>query len=231
MADRPILVVCDSRGRTLEPEILKTFIHLDVKVIWQPGLTLLATFQFAKEYILSLKPKIIYILTGICDLTQVYSHSPRMVILRNVTTQETVYSYMQKVDLVHSQIFSLKRFLGYGPMIVFPTQTGADMGWYSHYPGDRVHPQQLILDESISIINRNITTQNNSMRVFTPFLASPVHTRCRGKVRTMYNKLSDGCHLTQELSNLWAIKLYENSLKNANKYDQYNLTNHLYSGH
>lgn len=159
MADKPILVVCDSRGRTLEPEILATFVHLDVKVIWQPGLSLLATFQFAKEHILNLKPKIVFILTGVCDITQVYSHDPRLVLLRNTTIQETVYSYMQKVDFVHSQIFSLKRKLGHGPMIVFPTQTGVDMGRYSHYPDDRIHPQQRVLDDSISIINRNYYTK------------------------------------------------------------------------
>lgn len=231
MADRPILVICDSRGRTLEPEILETFVHLDVEVAWQPGLTLLGTFQFARERILSLKPKIIFILTGICDITQVYSHNPRLVLLRNTTSEETVYSYMQKVDFVHSQIFSMKRLLGHGPMIVFPTQTGIDMGKYSHYPEDLIHPHQATLNKAINTINRNITIQNSSMRVFTPFLASSVHTRCRGKVRTVYSKLADGCHLTENLSKEWAIKLYENSLRNASRYDQYNLTNHLYAGH
>lgn len=231
MADRPILVICDSRGRTLESEILETFVHLEVVVKWQPRLTLLGTFQFAREWILSLKPKIIFVLTGICDITQIYSHNPRLVLLRNVTSEETVYSYMQKVDFVHSQIFSMKRLLGHGPMIVFPTQTGIDMGKYSHYPDDCVHPQQATLDKAINTINRNITTQNNSMRVYTPFLASSVHICCRGKVRTVYRKLADGCHFTERLSKEWAVKLYETSLRNANRYDQYNLTNHLYAGH
>lgn len=83
----------------------------------------------------------------------------------------------------------------------------------------------------INVINRNITTQNNSMTVFTPFLVSPVHSRCRGKVRSMYSKLADECHLTENLSKEWAVRLYENALMNATRYDQYNLTNHLYAGH
>lgn len=128
MADRPILVVCDSRGRTLEPEIMSTFVHLDVKVIWQPGLTLLNTFQFAEEAIFNLKPKIVYILTGLCDITYIFSRNPRMVLLRNGTVQETVYSYMQKVDFVHSQIFSLKRRLNHGPMIISPPKQGLILG-------------------------------------------------------------------------------------------------------
>lgn len=177
------------------------------------------------------RPKLIYILTGICDITMLLSHNPRQVLLRNPTVSETVYSYLHKVDFVHSQIFAMKTWLGYGPMIIFPTQTGVDMARYSLFPDNLIHPHQRILDEAINVINHNITTQNASMRVLTPFLANSVHTRCRGRFRTTYDKLSDGCHLSNTLSNSWANRLYENSLMNANNFNSYNLTNHLYAGH
>lgn len=230
MADSPVLTVCDSRGRTLEPFIKEIFFHLEVKVIWEPGLSLMNTFYAAQDSILKYRPKLIHILTGICDVTMLLAHNPRQVVLQNLTTAETVYSYMQKIDTVHSQIFSMKATLGYGPMIIFPTLTGVDMARYSSFPANLSHPQQRVLDEAIVIINRNITTQNASMRILTPFLACPVHTRCRGRVRTMYNKLSDGCHLSTELSRRWATKIYENSLLNTSRYDHYNLANHLYGG-
>lgn len=231
MADSPVLIVCDSRGRTLEPILKEVFVHLDVVVIWESGLTLMNTFKAAEYSILKHHPKLIYILTGICDITMLLAHNPRQVVLRNLTIAETVYSYIQKVDFVHSQIFSMKASLGYGPMVIFPTQTGVDMARYSSFPGNLYHPQQRTLNEAIATINRTITTQNASMNVLTPFLACPVHTRCRGRVRTMYSKLSDGCHLTTELSRLWASKIYENSLLNADRFDHYNLTNHLYAWH
>lgn len=231
MADRTILVICDSRGRTLEPCLLSAFIHLDVKVIWKPGLSLMNTFNFTENTILRLRPKLIYVLTGICDITLLLSHNPRQVLLRNSTVAGTVNSYLQKLDYVHSQIFSMKSELGYTPMIIFPTQTGVDMARYSFFPSNLSHPHQQVLDTAITIINRNITAQNAAMRIRTPFLACPVHTRCRGRVRTMYAKLSDGCHLSYYLSSLWACKIYENSLINANAYDHYNLTNYLYAGH
>lgn len=68
------------------------------------------------------------------------------------------------------------------------------------------------------------------MRISTPFLSAPVHVRCRGKVRNIYSKLSDGCHLTPALREAWATKLYENSLINLQKYDSYALTNHVVAG-
>lgn len=41
---------------------------------------------------------------------------------------------MTKVDLVYSQIYSLRNQIGVGPMIIFPTQTGMDIARYSDFP-------------------------------------------------------------------------------------------------
>lgn len=230
MADKPILIIMDSRGRDIDYYIDKAFVHLDAVLIWRGGLSLFETYNFAHETILYYEPKLIYVLTGICDLTELRSYDPRLVLLRYVTPQAAVYSYMAKLDLVHSQIYSLMNGRGVCPMIIFPTQTGMDMGRYSNYPDDLVHPHQRILNQALVTINRNVDRQNNSMNISTPFLASPVHTRCRGRVRHIYGKLSDGCHLTPVLRETWASKLYENSLLNTQKYDSYVLANHMYAG-
>lgn len=220
----------DSRGRDIAYHIDKAFVHLDAVLIWRGGLSLLDTFDFAHQTIDYYEPKLIYVLTGICDLTILRSHNPRLVLLRYPSIQATVDSYMTRLDYVHSQIFSFTKDKGGCPMIIFPTQTGLDMGRYSNYPEDLVHPHQVRFNHALEIINRNVVHQNNAMHISTPFLASPVHTRCRGRVRHMYGKLSDGCHLTPVLSETWATKLYENSLLNNQKYDSYELVNHMYAG-
>lgn len=230
MADKPILIIMDSRGRDIAYYIDKAFVHLDAVLIWKGGLSLLDTFDFARETICYYKPKLIYVLTGICDLTVLRSYEPRLVLLRYVSTQATVDSYMTRLDHVHSQIYSFMNDKGMNPMIIFPTQTGMDLGRYSGYPEELVHPHQRKLNQALEIINRNVVHQNNSMHISTPFLASPVHTRCRGRVRHMYGKLSDGCHLTATLRDTWATKLYENSLLNTQKYDSYTMVNHMYAG-
>lgn len=208
----------------------RAFACLDVVHVWQGGLTLSNTYTFAREAILHYKPRLIYILTGICDLTEIRSWEPRQVALRYESTQGSVFSYMSRVDLVHSQIYSLKESIGGPPMIIFPTLTGMDMAKYSYFPEDLVHPHQNQLNHVVSTINKQIVTQNNSMHISTPFLSSPVHVRCRGRVRNIYSKLSDGCHLTPRLREVWATKLYENSLANLQKYDLYALTNYVVAG-
>lgn len=69
MADRKILIIGDSRARHMPDFLSREFIHLDYELIWQSGLTLSNTFNFAKSTIMELKPKLIYVLPGVCDLS------------------------------------------------------------------------------------------------------------------------------------------------------------------
>lgn len=64
MADRKILIIGDSRARHLSDYLYREFNHLDYELIWQSGLTLSNTFNFAKSTIMELKPKLIYTSQG-----------------------------------------------------------------------------------------------------------------------------------------------------------------------
>lgn len=81
MADKPILIVADSHGRLLKSEINRTFIHLDAHDVWKSGLRIRHTADYITPIIRELKPKLIYILNGICDLTMVHSYNPWTVAL------------------------------------------------------------------------------------------------------------------------------------------------------
>lgn len=216
MADRKILIIGDSRARHMSSFLSREFIHLDYELIWKSGLTLSNTFNYAKSTIMELKPKLIYVLPGVCDITEIRSYNPRLILLRNPTVMATVYSYVSRVDLLHSMIYSLKPVLHHDPMIIFPTQVGIDLTRYNLFPHDLIHPHQVVLNRAIMDINRYIVGQNNRMHITTPFLAGPIHTRCRGRPRHMYAKLHDGCHPSSQICRVWAEKLYENSLINAN---------------
>lgn len=139
----------------------------------------------------------------------------------------TVYSYVTHMDLLHSMIYSFKSVLCHDPMIIFPTQVGVDLARYNRIPHNLIHPHQMVLNRAILDINRYIIGQNNRLHITTPFLAGPIHTRCRGRPRHMYAKLADGCHPSPQICRIWAEKSYENSLINANKYDSYYLANQL----
>lgn len=223
----PILVIADSRGRYLKRELDRVFIYLDCALIWRPGLKLIDVADFARSTILRIKPKLIYILAGICDVTQVVTRSPWTVAMQYPSVQETVSTYMYHLDACHSEIYSLHRSIGYRQMLVFPTQTGVDLGRYN----GRWTPfncQQPILNAAILAINRHVVALNLATGVRTPFLATPVHPRAKRRNRFTSNKLEDGCHPSRYLAWIWAKKIRENAYRNIDNYEQYALVNSMY---
>lgn len=229
MADRPILIVADSRGHFLGEHLHAKFIHLNYQLVWRNGLSLSQTPQQIIPIIRTTRPKIIILINGICDITYIKTREPWTVALRSRSVTNIVHEYMNRLDYVHSQIYQMSDELGFKPMIIFSTLTGMDMKVYNRYPDNLRSPEQPILDTAVNAINRHIKALNRSMQIATPLLASEVHRRCRGRYRLAGGKLRDGCHPSTELCERWADRLYENALINANRYDNYQLVNSMYN--
>lgn len=223
-----VFIVADSRGRRLKAELDKYFTDTEYRIYWKSGLKLTETYDYVAPIIRNIKPKIILLINGICDLTYVRTREPWTVALRQPDVDHTVYNYMSAMDLAHSQIFSLSDDLGYKPMILFSTVTGIDMTKYNNYPEDLVSPEQRILDRAVLVINRNIIRLHKSMSLYPPILASAVHMRCRKRYRMAKSKLVDGCHPTTELANTWARRIYRNVTLNLEEFDRYTLMNQMY---
>lgn len=120
---------------------------------------------------------------------------------------------MLNLDAAHQSIYLLSHYVGHNLMIIFPTLTGLDIARYStHYPNGLRSPQQITLNMAIININRHITATNRSMDIYTPFLATPVHPRCRR-------------HPTDELCTRWADKLFMNAMR---KVLSFNLINYMH---
>lgn len=223
-----ILIIADSRGRRLGHEIDRAFEYVDCKFIWKSGLTLRGISDFATETVLDFKPHMIYVLVGICDVTYLISRNPWSVALRHPSVQGTVSHYMHGIDRAHQDLYSLHHLIGHQIMVIFPTLTGMDIGRYNAYPRNLVSPQQVTLNRAVININRLVTAMNCSMHIYTPFLATPVHPRCRHHYRFAYARLVDGCHPSDHLCALWADKLYVNALRNVDKYTSFSLVNSMY---
>lgn len=187
------------------------------------------TLAYIEPTLLNVKPKLVYFLNGICDVTYLRSRDPWEVALRHPHVQNSVLNYMITVDQALSQTFSLHTQLGYKPMVLFPTLTGINMSIYNNSPYDQSPEEQPILDEAIHLINTNLIGLHKSMSVHTPLLSSAVHMRCRGKFRMANTKLLDGCHPTQELCCIWAERLYSNAKLNLDQFDTFSLINQIYN--
>lgn len=228
MAQTPILVIADSRGRFLKEQLDCYFESAQYSLYWKKGLRLTNTAELVSPIILSLRPKLIYLLNGICDISYIRTRDPWAVALRSWSENTIVNDYMSALDLTYSQLFSLQNQLGYKPMILPVTQTGLDFAKYNHYPEDLISPEQAILDRALARINRNIIIMHKAVGVVPPILASAVHMRCRGKVRLASAKLEDGCHPTRDLSRVWARRIYNNARLNLDLFDHYTLVNQIY---
>lgn len=228
MSYTPILIVADSRGRLLKEQLDQYFEQSQYSLYWKKGLRLSDTADLVSPIILSLKPKLIYLMNGICDITYIRTREPWTVALRSLNIPTIINNYMSTLDMTYSQIYSLNSRLGYKPMILPVTQTGLDFGRYNNYPDELLSPEQRILDGALDQINRNIITLHKSMGLSPPILASAVHMRCRGKVRFARDKLEDGCHPTKDLCRVWARRLHNNARLNLEAFDHYSLVNQMY---
>lgn len=229
MATR-VLFIADSRGKHLHYELSAYFDRssIDYEFIWRGGLSLEQTPDFARSTILSFRPNIVYILTGICSLTKITSRDPWSAGLRVPSVRGTVSAFFTALDKSYQDIFALSSLVGHPIMIITPTQTGMDFTVYNSYPEDLISPHQRILNASILDINRQIVSLNRSMSIKTPFLGSFIHPRCRHRNRFVYSKLADGCHPSLELCQSWPSKLWHNFRKNSDYYHTYMLINLMY---
>lgn len=228
MSDKPIIIVSDSRGRLLDHELNTALHDFNFYHFWQGGLKLENSFNFVRQHIIDIKPKLIYYLNGICDVTYVRTRNPWSVAMRNISPFVTCDNYMLALDQLHANTFALSEQTGHFLMVIFSSQTGLDIGKYNGYPRELISPEQKPLNKAIYLINHRISQINRSMSVVTPFLSAASHQRCRGKYRFSSDKLWDGCHPTPELCRSWASKLRDNILINFTKYDHYALINQMY---
>lgn len=223
-----ILFIADSRGRFMNYEISKHLHPSYYEFIWRGGLRLEETADFAYSTILRTKPSIVYVLTGICSLTKITDRDPWTASLRIPTVEGTTNLFLEGMDKAYREIFSLSSRVGNPIMVVFPTQTGLNFTAYNSYPDDLRSPHQKILNSAITEINRYIVSMNSAVHIRTPFLAASSHPRCRRRYRSTYTKLTDGCHPSSELCEIWAYKLALNACRNSDYYSTYCLINHMY---
>lgn len=227
---RPVQVflIADSRGRHLKAELDQYFVDIMYQIYWKSGLKLTETFELVAPIVRNIKPKLIYLINGVCDITYIQTRDPWTVAMRQPDVDLTVMNYMSAMDSAHSQFFSMSHELGFKPIILFSTLTGIDITTYNRYPEDYISPEQRILDRAVQVINRNLIMLHRSMYLYPVILASAVHMRCRKKYRMAKSKLVDGCHPTQEVANIWARRLYRNASLNLEEFDKYNLVNQMY---
>ena len=160
-----------------------------------------------------------YWLVYICDIT-IRDKKTKITTLRSTDSHTT----LQNVDILAKSLLACIEDICPSLKTVLCPIIGIDLNRYNHQQGDytlfgNVHPQQKLLNDVVVEINRLVTSINERNRVVTPWLAREVHHRCKGRYRHYYQKLADGCHLTDDLRVTWSQLLIEAVDKNCGSKD------------
>lgn len=180
MSSRPVLFVADSRGRELKVELDKFFHEDQYFLFWHKGLRLSQTADQIIPLITRIRPSLVYILNRICDVTCIRSYNPWTVAIRQPSSDIALSSYMTEVDSLHAQLYPISDIIGFKLMVIFAPLIGIDLATYNRDAELSSSPQQLLLNEIIQLINKQIHTLNTAMGIVTPPLSSTTHVRRRG---------------------------------------------------
>lgn len=207
-----ILIIADSRGHDLDT-YLSDIIRCNLRIITCRGADLLNSILRSKFHIEDLPWTQIYCLAGICGLTRKEKIS-RRVILRQIDPESAANTYKNCLEQAESEIRLHLR--DKSCKIIFGPVTGMNLCTYNRCTETRYRDNlQGILNTTIKLVNKEIFKVNESNSVATPWLTRIVHRRHRKSYMNSYHRLQpDGCHLSPEILNHWALALKKAIINN-----------------
>lgn len=211
-----ILIVTDSRGAGLQDRLdsaLGGSALVTVVVNKGAGYELAAIR--ALPHLTRLKPHLVILLLGICDLT-FRSARTKVTSLRHLSVSQNVdhvlASARAAIDILTATDgikVSLATITGI-ELVDYnnPARRLMDTAAYRVYNATKVrHPHQGLLNDSVMEINRGLVQINRANSIPTPWTAGLVHTCFKRAVHHYYIRLVDGCHLDEPTKNAWSSLL------------------------
>lgn len=179
-----------------------------------PGAGILNTIKKARCIIDDSHWSLIFCLAGICDLTMKDPKS-KTVATRYVNPFEAQVSFKAILEAAY-KILSKESGIKTGSKCIFAPITGMRLDVHNKRPGHTIDlVNQFNLNETIPLINSDITEFNSLHGFSTPWTSCTIHRRTRKSFTNNYEKLAtDGCHLSPLVLKHWADALHDAILKN-----------------
>ena len=211
-----VLIIADSRGAGLQDRLHTAMDGLGlVTVLVMSGAGYELAAIKALPLLTKLKPHLVILLLGICDLTY-RTRTTRVTTLRHLTVSQNVDHVLDSarsaIDILtasHKIKISLATLTGieladYNN----PARRLMDTETYRTYNATKVrHPQQGTLNDSVLEINRRLVQINKANSILTPWTAGLIHACFKRAVHHYYIRLVDGCHLDEPTKTAWASLL------------------------
>lgn len=214
MTDKPkqisgnIVLLADSRGRGLEAGLNRSPDSMRFHVETYPGARLKDLINRAGHLSKAKKDgkpiyNLIIIFGGICSITKIAYMPYRAAVLRHDTVDELLANYKSECEDKEMSKCSI-------PLLLVPI-VGIDLIQYAGCWNKALYEMQPIVDETVTLVNIHTRRVNEKNGLPTPNTSSCIH-RCRGGnrgYRTHYQKLSDGCHPTEDIKKEWVKAIIE----------------------
>lgn len=179
-----ILFICDSRGKDLY-QVISRHTSESIFVMANSGATLYQSVTRSKYEITRLKPKQIYILSGINNLTSL-NRSTRQVHLQERNPFKAADLFMEELEDAYKYITNQTSA---SAKIITAPVTGMSLASYNGRLLEDPEDQNLLNDTVIDI-NKRITAFNEEHGVRTPWTSAIIHRYYRGKYHFSYQIFS-----------------------------------------
>lgn len=205
-----MLILADGRASRLENTIASD----QIKVLHLPGATWLKMLTECQDAILTLRPKYLLLLCGMCDLTIWERPTTGLVLPRHNNYRELfrhMYEQLDEANRVAHERYPFTR-------ITFGDLCGMHLETYNHRNGindanPEAHiiefePLQLLLNAVVEDINQIIWHINYHNAVPHPNLSRRVHKISHMRAtQHRYDLLREGMHPRRFLLSYWAKKI------------------------
>lgn len=212
------LILADSRGSGLQNQLenANSANQTHTKVTVHSGAGYELVVLKSHTVINQLKPKLIVIFAGICDLTY-RNKTTKITKLRYQTVNENVQHVIDAAKSAYDLIRGITV-----TKVTFATLTGIDLADYNHKPrkymssneyklycntNKTIHEQQTTLNMSVIEINRQLTKLNEGNSIPTVWTGGVVHLHSKRKQYHYYIRLYDGCHADDQTKGEWAKQI------------------------
>ena len=215
-----VLIIADSRGDGLQLLLNECKTQEKYRVLTYRGTGLEMAAIRAIPFIKAIKPDLVIIFAGICDLTH-RSKATKVTSLRHTSIITNVAHVLDAAKTASDLLHALGNHL-----ISFATLTGLYLEDYNnpsrkHMSPDQygsyctedkcVNPGQLVINESVKEINRKLTALNKANATPTVWTGGVVHSYFKNTHHHYYSRLSDGCHASNNTKDKWVAQIIKST--------------------
>lgn len=200
-------LVSDSRGKLMENSFNSiTDFPVQFSVYYRNGAKLEHLWETIEQILLFEHVDIIYILGGVCNITDVTSYNG----LRQFWPPPNLTSRVNALSSIMSDIFGNYSLMYTNTKLCMLPEPGLDLIRYNRIANPVDYRLLLIqheLEDKLHFLQELTRSLNATVNMRTPWTLDITHARRHGRIVPVYDRLSDGLHFSTHIRKKYARML------------------------